>query len=69
LFCSQHQTFAPLNELQAGNISDDEMFRTFNMGIGMVIVVPATESDAVLSSDIGARVLGQITEGEGVELI
>ena len=25
---------------QAGNISDREMFRTFNMGIGMVVVVP-----------------------------
>ena len=25
---------------QAGNISDREMFRTFNMGIGMVLVVP-----------------------------
>ena len=24
---------------QAGSVADDEMFRTFNMGIGMVVVV------------------------------
>ena len=32
---------------QAGNISDDEMHRVFNCGIGMAVVVAAEEADAV----------------------
>ncbi len=34
----------------AGNIDAQEMYRTFNCGIGMVLVVPADEADAVLAS-------------------
>lgn len=45
------------------------MFRTFNMGIGMIIVVPSQHVDTVLSSDGEAIVLGEIVEGEGVELL
>lgn len=54
---------------KAGNVSDDEMFRTFNMGIGMIIVVPSEHVETVLSSDSAAIVLGEIVEGEGVELL
>jgi phosphoribosylformylglycinamidine cyclo-ligase len=32
---------------QLGNISQDEMMRTFNMGIGMVLVVPAKKFNKV----------------------
>jgi phosphoribosylformylglycinamidine cyclo-ligase len=32
-----------------GGIHPEEMWRTFNMGIGMVVVVPAAESDRVAS--------------------
>jgi phosphoribosylformylglycinamidine cyclo-ligase len=28
---------------QLGNVTDDEMFRTFNMGIGMIAVIPAEQ--------------------------
>jgi phosphoribosylformylglycinamidine cyclo-ligase len=31
---------------QAGNVEDVEMFRTFNMGIGLAVVVPADQADA-----------------------
>ena len=30
---------------QAGNISDDEMHRVFNCGIGMVVIVSANDAD------------------------
>ncbi len=33
---------------EKGNISPTEMYRTFNCGIGMVICVPATETDTAL---------------------
>ena len=35
------RVFTELQEL--GGVSDDEMFKVFNMGIGMVAVVPADE--------------------------
>jgi len=31
-----------------GNIDETEMFRTFNMGIGMVIIVPEREADDIM---------------------
>ena len=33
---------------RGGNIDETEMFRTFNMGIGMVIMVPEREADDIL---------------------
>ena len=32
-----------------GHISDDEMHKTFNMGIGMVLAVSADKTDAALA--------------------
>ena len=45
------------------------MFRTFNMGVGMVIVVPRAEVDKVLALGIGAFEMGEIVDGSGVELV
>ncbi len=39
-----------------GAISDDEMLRTFNMGLGMLLVVAADEAEAVRT---GAEALGE----------
>lgn len=55
--------------LQAGQVPDSEMFRTFNMGVGMVIVVPRSDVDTVLGLGIGAFEMGEIVEGQGVELV
>ena len=55
--------------MQAGGISESEMFRTFNMGIGMVLVVDQSDVEQVLDANIGAFVIGSIVEGEGVQLI
>lgn len=51
---------------QAGGVPDAEMFRTFNMGVGMVIVVDAADVDATMNAGIGTFVMGEIVEGSGV---
>lgn len=56
-----------------GNIDLDEMYGTFNMGVGMVVVVSKDESDKVLeflkNMDEKVYVLGEIKKGsKGVEL-
>ena len=54
---------------QAGGVSDSEMFRTFNMGVGMVVVVAPEHVDGVLAAGVGAFRLGDITAGDGVQLL
>jgi phosphoribosylformylglycinamidine cyclo-ligase len=59
---------------KAGHVDDAEMFRTFNMGIGYVVIVApaAAETAARLLRDGGERVvrLGEVVAGErGVELV
>lgn len=52
-------------ELQrAGGISTDEMERVFNLGMGMVAVVPADEATAACRLVDGARVIGEIVAAE-----
>ncbi|MFA5612916.1 MAG: phosphoribosylformylglycinamidine cyclo-ligase [Methanoculleus sp.] len=53
---------------EAGNISDVEMYRTFNMGMGYAFVVPPGSVGAVQSAVPGARVVGEVTEEPGVWL-
>jgi phosphoribosylformylglycinamidine cyclo-ligase len=56
----------------AGGVATDEMFHVFNMGIGMVAVVPPEEADAVrqAASAAGADtwVIGDVVRGEGVRI-
>ncbi|KAK8565523.1 hypothetical protein V6N13_020622 [Hibiscus sabdariffa] len=54
---------------QAGNIEDAEMRRTFNMGIGMVLVVSKEASQRILEDANGAYTayhIGEVVNGEGV---
>jgi phosphoribosylformylglycinamidine cyclo-ligase len=47
-----------------GDVSRDEMYQVFNMGIGMVLVVSKLHKSEVLSQTKG-KVIGQITPGSG----
>lgn len=56
---------------QAGNVEQQEMYRTFNCGIGMAVIVPAEQADAVQAflAGQGETVyrLGTIRERAGSE--
>ncbi|MFM8364956.1 MAG: AIR synthase-related protein, partial [Verrucomicrobiota bacterium] len=49
---------------KGGNIPADEMYQVFNMGIGMVLVVPRKRSADVLKRTKGIAI-GEIVEGPG----
>jgi phosphoribosylformylglycinamidine cyclo-ligase len=53
----------------AGQVPDADMYRTFNMGIGLIIACAAADADRVLrklrlSGEAGARVIGEMVRGE-----
>ncbi len=47
---------------------DADMFATFNMGIGMVLVSGANDVDAVLSRVAGSTRIGEVVPGSGVRI-
>ena len=53
----------------AGGVARDEMFRAFNMGVGMVVITDAASVESVMASarDAGvpAWTLGRVTRGSG----
>ena len=54
---------------RSGNISDAEMHRTFNCGIGMVVIVDAARAEAALhalrASGEAAQLIGAVRGGNG----
>ncbi|WP_086235506.1 phosphoribosylformylglycinamidine cyclo-ligase [Campylobacter devanensis] len=55
-------------ELIAKSVEQSEMDRTFNCGVGMVLVVPNDQVDYVLANSDG-YIIGQIIKGSGVEML
>jgi len=49
---------------QRGNVDLDEMYRVFNMGIGLVLVVRPTDVGLVLSSVDEAILIGEVESGQ-----
>ncbi|MHB1361825.1 MAG: phosphoribosylformylglycinamidine cyclo-ligase [Thermoleophilia bacterium] len=47
-----------------GNVQSNEMFRTFNMGIGYVVVVPAADEAKALAAVRGALRIGEVIVGD-----
>lgn len=55
---------------QKGSISNHDMFTTFNMGIGLVVIVPAEQADEALriANELGEKAyrIGTVTEGDRI---
>ncbi|MFQ6045056.1 MAG: phosphoribosylformylglycinamidine cyclo-ligase [Gemmatimonadales bacterium] len=58
---------------ERGGVSDDEMYRVFNMGVGLIAIVPPSDVDPVraVASRAGVEswVVGEVVAGEGVRLV
>ena len=52
-----------------GGIPRDEMYRVFNMGLGMVLVCDPSEVDAVVNLVPDSIVVGEISSGSGDEQV
>ena len=53
----------------AGEVPRDEMFRVFNMGVGMAVIVSPENADVIVrgadAGGVGAWVMGEIQPGSG----
>ena len=50
---------------EKGNISEHDMFNTYNMGVGMIVIVPKEDVEkAIAALDCGAYVIGEIVAGD-----
>ena len=52
-----------------GNVSDDEMYRVFNMGLGMVLVCAASELKRVRARLPEARLVGRVVPHSGARRV
>ncbi|MFH1096113.1 MAG: phosphoribosylformylglycinamidine cyclo-ligase [Candidatus Desantisbacteria bacterium] len=65
-----HEIFNLLQ--QKGNVPEIEMYRTFNMGIGMVMIVAPAVADEIIQRirNLGEDIftIGEVIKGEGVSM-
>ena len=58
---------------QEGNIPEHDMFNTFNMGVGMVVIVNEEDVEKTLASlkesDVDAKVIGKMVKGSHTVVI
>ncbi|MCK4311960.1 MAG: phosphoribosylformylglycinamidine cyclo-ligase [Candidatus Cloacimonetes bacterium] len=68
-----HDLFEPsemVKEIQKiGNVTEQEAYKTWNMGNGMMLVVAPSDVDSVLDNiNIEAKIVGEITENDFIEI-
>jgi len=54
----------PIFEFMSKHVEEGEMYRTFNMGVGMVLVISPDNIDAVLENSNG-YIIGEMQKGDG----
>jgi len=66
-FHSQTWAVPPIFHLiqQRGNVTRDEMYRVFNMGIGMVVICSPEDADQLTQALPEANVIGEVIEQAG----
>lgn len=50
---------------ELGNVSTSEMYQTFNMGMGFMIVAPSLEAETIVRECDNAQVVGRVEKGTG----
>jgi len=59
----------PIFEFMSQHVDEEEMYRTFNMGVGMILVVENADVEAVCENT-GGYLIGHLEAGEkGVDLV
>ena len=55
-----------------GNIPERDMFNTYNMGVGMSVIVPAEDADKAIrilrENGEDAYLIGEVAKGDGIEI-
>ncbi len=52
---------------ELGDVDEDEMYRTFNMGMGMALILPEDDARA-LEKKFEGKIVGHVEKGDGVYL-
>ncbi len=70
-FYSGKWTIPPIFQLieQRGNVDRREMYRVFNMGIGMAVVCSSKNTDKMVKTLPEAGIIGEIVKGGGEERV
>ena len=64
---SQAWTVPPIFQLiqRKGNVSQDEMYRVFNMGIGMVVICSPKDANQITQALPESKVIGEVVKQAG----
>jgi phosphoribosylformylglycinamidine cyclo-ligase len=58
---------------EGGRVAEEEMFRVFNMGVGMIAIVAPEDAESVRAelavAGESSWILGEVVEGKGVEVV
>ena len=53
---------------EMGNVTDDEMYRTFNMGVGFCIIADKNTAASIESTGVAFKI-GNVVDGSGVTIV
>lgn len=55
-------------QIQSTGIEEEEMYKTFNMGMGLAVVCPEAELTKIKSEFPGAQIVGKVSDKQGLRL-